>query len=270
MRRRLASRRMSSKRQRDIEESHIITSSREASIEPRSNPAAKIDPVNSLQNTAPDIVPHRIPSDTRQIEKRRRLYTPVASNRHKIEPRQERLSTKQHCPESTLRDIKCSFVAYRSLSDYSSLPTCNTSAPALGGLDGTVGVGFVERVMGHVKGSTYGIQADPIAVSDACSICTDDIEDGGNGSLFLEEVPEVEDFLDSDNTSSGGQDTQLSLSTTAFESQGSHSSAGRTDRANVQYRKEAYKAAREFGDSWKVERNLVSCLPSHCEEETEL
>ena len=258
----------SSKRQRKNDDSQILTSSRQGSVESQPMEAPGMNPVDLPRSSRdPDPRPD-VPDGSDRITKRRRVSPPsteigqgedASSN---ADPPSGELS-----PRSTLCQIRQFFEDYRGLGDRNAtVPNC----PAINMTPhGTT------RNHRHVAKDTRnvhrGTQAKPIVLSDGGDSSTDDEDDDdGAGGFLLDQMPEPDSIPDTNRATQSGPETQLSLSDAAFESQESHRAAAETAKTMVPHRKDAYNAAKELSGRWEVEHGLISSRAGHSEEELEL
>ena len=266
----LASQRVTLKRQRCSEDVDSTTSNRRASIEANLYQRSSSDPANRYR-LDPDHHTHHDALDcTRGRGKRQRPSPPFDEEDQEVKSSQTRLSSEELLSSTPRRVTIHSFGAYRRASSKPSTLTHIAALSNPGIMSVNFGAGHVDSVASDALELSPGMQAKPIELSDSLSSCTDDNENGKAEAFFLDELPTQEAFPDCDSLIQSGQETQLSLSTSAFESQGSQGPSARTNTTNIQHRKEAYTAAKELSGAWEVEHSLVSLRASHDEEELEL
>ncbi len=196
-----------------------------------------------------------------------RPSSPFDENNQEVKSSQTGLSSEELFPSKTQRATRYSFGAYRRQSRKSTMPTHVATLPSPGAVSVRLGAGYENLVASDAPEPSPGMQAKPIELSDSSSSCTDNDENDKAEGFLLDQLPIQENVPDSDTLIQSGRETQSSLSTSAFESQGSDRPSVGT---NIQHRKEAYKAARKLNGAWEVEHSLVSLRASHDEEEIEL
>ena len=266
----LASQRVTLKRQRCSEDVDSTTSNRRASIEANLYQRSSSDPANRYRVDPDDRTHHDALDYTRGRGKRQRLSPPFDEEDQEVKSSQTRLSSEELLSSTPRRVTRYSFGAYRRASSKSSVPTHIAALPNPGIMSVKFGAGHEDSVASDALELSPGTQAKPIELSDSLSTCTDGDENGKAEAFLLDELPDQEAFPDCNNLIQSGQETQLSLSTSAFESQGSHGPSAGTNSINIQHRKEAYTAAKELSGAWEVEHSLISLRASHDEEELEL
>lgn len=266
----LASQRVTLKRQKCSEDMDSTTSNRRASIEANSYQRSSSDPANRCR-LDPDHHTHHDALDcTRGLGKRQRPSPPFNEEDQEVKSSQTRLSSEELLSSTSRRVTKHSFGEYRRASTKPSTLAHIAVLPNPGVMSVRFGAGHEDSVASDAPEPSPGMQAKPIELSDSLSSCTDNDENGKAEGFLLDELPNQEAFPDCDNLIQSGRETQLSLSTSAFESQGSHGPSAGTNTTNIQHRKEAYTAAKELSGAWEVEHSLVSLRTSHDEEEIEL
>ena len=266
---RLASQNATLKRQRISEDRNSPTSYRVTSIEANGSPRTGSDPANRYRSDAEDHTYHDAIDYARGRVKRQRPSLLSDEADEEVNSSQTRVSSEELLPSTTRGVPRCSFDAYRRQSSRSITPAPVATIPSADAMSVRFGPGFQNPVASDAPEPSPGMQAKPIELSDYLSSGTDDdendkAEDFPPGQLLIQGLPE------SGNLTQSGQETQLSLSTSAFESQGSNHPIVGGDTGKIQHRKEAYKAVRELSGDWEVEHSLVSSRTSHYEEEIEL
>lgn len=264
---RLASQNTTLKRQRISEDINSTKSYRETSIEANGYQRTGSDPANRYHSDTDDHTYHDALDCTRGAGKRQRASLLSDEDDQEVKSSQTRLSSEELLPSTTRGVTRCLFDAYRRQSSRSITPARVATLPGLGVASVSSVPGFENSVASDAPEPSPGMQAKPIELSDSSSSCTDDDENEG---FLLDQLPIQEDFPAGDNLIQSGRETQLSLSTSAFESQGSIRPSVGTNVEKIQHRKEAYKAARELSGDWEVEHGLVSSRTDHDEEEIEL
>ena len=266
----LASRRATLKRQRGSEDMNSITSYKEASIEANGYQRSGSDPVNTYQSDTDDHTYHDALECTTGPKKHQRSSPPFDENNQEVKSSQTGLYSEELFPSTTQRATRYSFDAHRKQSRKSTVPTRLVTIPTPGAMSVRFGAGYENLVASDAPEPSPGMQAKPIELSNSSSSCTDNDENAKAEGFLLDQLPIQEDGPDSDNLIQSGQETQLSLSTSAFESQISDRSRVGNNIKKIQNRKEAYKAARKVNGAWEVEHSLISLRASHNEEEIEL
>lgn len=267
---RLASQNATLKRQRVSEDVNSTTSYRETSIEANGYQCTGSNPANRYRSDTDDHTYHNALDCSRGPAKRQRPSLLSDEDDQDVKSSQTRQSSEELLPSATHGVTRYSFDAYRRQSSKSTTPARVATLPGPGAMSVRFLAGFENSVASDAPEPSPGMQAKPIELSNSLSSCTDDDEnDKGEGSL-LDQLPIQEGFPDSDNLIQSGRETQLSLSTSAFDSQGSNRPSVGTNMERIQHRKEAYKAVREHSGDWEVEHSLVSSRTSHDEEEIEL
>ena len=266
----LASQRVTLKRQRGSEDMNSTTSYGGAIIEANEYQRSGSDPANrscldSDHHTYLDAF-----DCTRGPGKRRRPSPPFDENDQEVKSSPTRLSSEELLSSTPRGVTRLSFGAYRRTSSKSSMLAPVATLPSPGAMSVGFGAGYEDSVASDAPELSPGVQAKPIDLSDSSSPCTDNDGNDKAEGFLLDELPNQEGFPDSDNLIQSDRETQLSLSTSAFESQGSNAPSSGTNTKNIQHRKEAYTAARELSGAWEVEHGLVSLRASHDEEEIEL
>ena len=266
----LASQRVTLKRQRYSGDINSTMTYREASIKANEyqrsgSNLAKRSCLDSDHHTYHDAL-----DCTRGPGKRQRPSPPSDGNDQELKSSQTRLSSKELLSSTPPGVTRLSFGAYCRTSSKSSMLAPVVTLPSPGAMSVSFGVGYEDSVASDAPELSPGVQAKPIELSDSSSSCTENNENDKAEGFLLDELPNQEGFPDSDNLIQSGRETQLSLSTSAFESQGSNGPSSETNAKKIQHRKAAYTAARELSGAWEVEHGLVSLRASHNEEEIEL
>ena len=266
----LASQRVTLKRQRYSEDMNSTPSYRRASIEANEYQRSGSEPANRYHLDSDNQTYHDALDCTRGPEKRQRPSQPFDENDQEVKSSQTRLSSEELLCSKPQRVTRHSFAAYRRTSSKSSMLAGVATLPSPGAMSARFGAGYEVSVASDAPEPSDGMQAKPIELSDSLSPFTNDDENDKAEGFFLDELPNQEGFLESNNPIQSARETQLSLSTAAFESQGSNVPSAGTITNKIQHRKEAYTAARELSGAWEVEHSLVSLGASHDEEEIEL
>ena len=266
----LASQRVTLKRQRCSEDMNSTTSYRGASIEANSYQRSGSDIANRYRLDSDHHSYHDALDCTRGPEKRRRPSPPFDENDQEVKSSQTRLSSEELLSSTPRRVTRHSFNAYRRTSSKSSMLARVATLPSPGAMSVRFRAGYEDSVASDALEPFPGMQAKPFELSDTLPSCTDNDENHKAKGFLLDELPNQDGFLDSDNLIRSGRETQLSLSTSAFESQESNGPSSGTNMKKTQHRKEAYTAAKELSGAWEVEHSLVSLRASHDEEEIEL
>lgn len=228
----LVSQRATSKRGRYNDQSQIMTSSREGSVEIHGDAV-----FGNANQSFPDPTPYlELPDNLNRRSKRQRTEPPDAGNEHEgVSSVQQRLYEIRH----SFREY---YLKQREVKKASSARTL-----------------FVSNL-------PRGTQNEPIELSDA-----DSSDSSSEAEEFLPgEMPKPYSIPKTAPGSQSAPDTQVSLSDGAFESQPPHHSTEETKAATIQNRKEAYKAARELGGTWEIDHALITSHNGHGEEELEL
>ena len=270
MENRLASQNATLKRRRVSEDLNSTTSYRATSIEAHGYPRTGSDPANRYRSDTDDYTYHDAIDYTRGPGKRQRPSLLSDEDDQEVKSSQTRLTSEELLPSTTRGVGRSSFDAYRRQKSRLIKLAPVATLPSLGALSVRSVTGFENSVANDAPEPSPGMQAKPIELSDSFSSGTDDDEYDKANYFLPGQLPIREDLTDSDNPTQPGQGTQLSLSTSAFESQGSTGPSVRTNMGKIQHRKEAYKAARELSGDWEVEHSLISSRTSHDEEEIEL
>ena len=266
----LASQRVTLKRQRCSGDIDSTMSYREASIEAHEHQRSGSDRANTSCLVSDHHTYHDAFDCTRGPGKRQRPSPPFDENDQEVKSSQTRLSSEELLSNTPRGLTRLSFDAYRRTSSKSSRLAPVATLPSPGAMSVGFRAGYEGSVASDAPDLSPGVQAKPIELSDSSSSCADNDENDKGEGFLLDELPNQEGFLDSDSLIEWGQETQLSLSTSAFESQGSNGQSPETNTKKIQHRKEAYTAARELSGAWEVEHGLVSLRASHNEEEIEL
>ena len=267
---RLASQNATLKRQRVSEDRNSPTSYRVTSIEANGSPRTGSDPANRYRSDTEDHTYHDAIDYARGRVKRQRPSLLSDEADQEVNSSQTRVSSEELLPSTTRGVPRYSFDAYRRQSSKSITPAPVATVPSAGAMSVSFGPGFQNPVASDAPEPSPGMQAKPIELSDYLSSGTDDDENDIAEDFLPDQLPIHEGLPDSGNLTQSGQETQLSLSTSAFESQGSNCPSVGINMGKIQHRKEAYKAARELSGDWEVEHSLVSSRTSHYEEEIEL
>jgi hypothetical protein len=229
------------------------TESREGSAESLSHYEDTVseDLVQSCSDTTPYF---RIPSEQYQLAKRQRLYPALASKY----PGSVDISRER------LHKIKKSF------QEHLRRKQGKTDASARLEVEGVIHLPGRRRPLGRGKRNepnlTYGMRTELTKLSDTSPSISDD----DAGDFLLGEIPEPSSTSNTAPASQPRSETQFSISDAAFESQSPHRPQEITRADRVQYRKEAYKAAKDLSAVWETDHGLVSSFDGHGEEELEL
>ena len=266
----MASQNATLKRRRVSEDLNSATSYRATSIEAHGYPRTGPDPANRNRSGTDDHIYHDAIDYTREPGKRQRPSLLSDEDDQEVNSSQTRLTSEELLPSTTRGVGRYSFDAYRRQKSKLKKLAPVATLPSLGAMSVRLVAGFENSVANDAPEPSPGTQAKPIELSDSLSSGTDDDENDKANYIHPGQLPIQRDLADSDNLTQPGQETQLSLSTSAFESQGSTGPSVRTNMGKIQHRKEAYKAARELSGDWKVEHSLISSRTSHEEEEIEL
>ena len=256
----LASRKRTAKRRTEDRKSQISSASREGSVDSQPIQAPIMKSVDIPRYPSDPSSFHSISDGVGRIAKRQRISPPLVELGQeeaamcRTEPSPERL-----IPATKLRQTRQSFERHHGLSIGRANVPNRTS----------IGSGRNAALVRNAPNPPRGTQAEIIELSDGYTFSLGDEEDDDvePGAFLLDQLPEPESVPMTHSCSQTGPDTQVSLSDTAFESQGSHFLADETATARIQHRKEAYKAVKELSGIWEVEHALVS---SRDEEELEL
>ena len=268
---RLARQNATLNRQRVAEDMNPTMSYRETSVEAIGCQRTGSDPANRYRSDTDDHPYNDALDCTRGAGKRQRLSPPFDEDDQEVRSSQTRPSSEELFPSTTQGVTRYSFDAYRRKSSKLTAPARVATLLSPGAMSVRFGTGFEHLVTSNTLEPSPGTQAKPFELSDSLSSRTDDDDDNDKAEGFLlDQLPIQRDFRDSDNLIQSGRETQLSLSTSAFESQGSDRPYVGTNMEKIQHRKEAYKAARELSGDWEVEHSLVSSRTDHDEEEIEL
>ncbi len=267
---RLASQKVTSKRQRVSEDMNSTTSYRETSIEANVYQRTGSDPANRYRSDTDDHTYYDALDCTQGPGTRQQPSLLSDENDQEVKSSQTRLSSEELLPSTTQGVTRYSFDAYRRQSSKSITPARVATLPSPGAMNVRFVAGFENSIANDAPEPSPGMQPKPTELSDFLSSCTDDDENDKAEGFLLDQLPIQEDFPDRDNLVQPGRETQLSLSTSAFDSQGSSRPSVGTNMEKIQHRKEAYKAARELSGDWEVEHSLVSLRTDHDEEEIEL
>ena len=266
----LASQRVTLKRQRCSEDMNPTTSNRRASIEANSYQRVGSDPASRYRLDSDHHTHHDALGCTRGPGKRQRPSPPFDENDQEVKSSQRRLSPEELLSSTPRRVTRHSFGAYRRASSKSSVLAPVAALPSPGTMSVSFGAGYKDSVASGAPEPSPGVQAKPIEFSDSLSSYSGNNKNDKAEGFLLDELPNQGGFPESDNLIQSGRESQLSLSTSAFESQGSNGQSAGTHTKRIQHRKEAYMAARELSGAWEMEHSLVSLRASHDEEEIEL
>lgn len=232
------------------DESQSFESSREGSAESLSHYEDTVpeDLVQSCSDTTPYF---RIPSEPYQLAKRQRL-TPALASKYPggVDISRERLHKIE-----------------KSFQEHLRRKQSKTDVTARLEVEGVIHLtGRRRRGKRNEANLTYGMQTELTKPSDASPSISDD----DAGDSFVGEIAEPNSTSNTAPASQPRSETQLSISDAAFESQSPHrpQEIPRADR--VQYRKEAYKSAKNLSAVWETDHGLVSSFDGHGEEELEL
>lgn len=270
MKERLASQNARLKRQRVSEDMNPTASYRETTIEANGYQRPSSDSANRYRSDADDHAYSDALDCTRGPGKRQRPGLLSDEDDQEVKSSRTRLSSEELLPSKTKVVTRYSFNTYRRQTSKSVTPAPVAILPSPGAMSVRFVAGFENSVASDAQEPSPGMQDKPIEFSDTLSSCTDDDENDRAEDFRPDQLPIQEDLPDSDNLTQPGRETQLSLSTSAFESQGSNGPSVGANMGKIQHRKEAYKAARELGGDWGVEHSLVSSRITHDEEEIEL
>ena len=270
MENRLASQNATLKRQRVSEDMNSTTSCRATSIEAHGYPRTGSDPATRYRSDTDDHTYLDAIDYTRGPGKRQRHSLLSDEDDQEVKSSQTRPTSEELLPSTTRGAGRYSFDAYRRQRSKLIMPAPVATLPSQGAMSVRSVAGFGNSVANDAPESPPGMQAKPTELSDSLSSGTDDDENDKANYVLPGKLPIQEDLANSDNLTQPGQETQLSLSTSAFESQGSTSPSVGSNMEKIQHRKEAYKAARELGGDWEVEHSLISSRTSHDEGEIEL
>ena len=115
-------------------------------------------------------------------------------------------------------------------------------------------------------GHDSGTQSKPI---ELCDDASSKLESQAQGDFLMEDLPEPENLIISNTNPNSSEETQVTLSDATFESQPLNV-LPEEHEVQVQHRKQAYKAVRDFNGAWAEDHGLVSSGGYHGEEEVEL
>ena len=266
----LASQRVTLERQRCCEDINSTTSYRGASIEANEYQRPGSESANRYHLDSDHQTYHDALGCTQGPRKRQRPSPPFDENDREVKSSQTRPSSEELLCSKPRRVTRHSFGAYRRTSSKPSILAGVATLPSPSAMSVKFGAGYEISVASDAPEPSPGMHAKPIELSDSISSCTDDDENDKAECFLLDELPNQENFLESDSLSQSARETQLSLSTAAFESQSSSGPSAGTNTNKTRHRKESYTAARELSGAWEVEHSLVSLRASHDEEEIEL
>ncbi|KAL9132034.1 MAG: hypothetical protein Q9217_000162 [Psora testacea] len=172
-------------------------------------------------------------------------------------------ASQLYVPYRRMRKIRSTFLDY--LKDANQQEHDNRSVP-LNGSNQTLEA-FGKQETSRIP--SEGSEAEPIRLrSEDDATCRTTTREG---SFQLQQMPEPDSLpTTSNNGSNSHQETQVSLSDAAFDSQVSQPTAAEEQATRIQHRKEAYVAAKELSNSWRLQVSLVSSSGNHGEEELEL
>ena len=237
-----------------------------------------------------DCEPHALDDQERKPKRQRTNISSI--RKHENSPSTRRLSTEVVTPRRKLPEFKQSLMSYIRQSKRETMSPITRSTKALSdccsddtGMPQTTALGHQksfsaphlkytsnartfqnELLANHLVDVVHRAQIAPIELLDC------DASSQGNeaGDFLLEKMPEPDDTLEALLESQLGSETQVTLSDAAFESESPRGSERNIEAMRLQWRKEAYKAAKGPRVTLEAYDGLISSNAHHGKEELEL